>query len=99
TGTPAYPPSAVLLDQNGPPAALTPIATRSFPVGAISSFKPSAKAGVAVSAAPSTSAAARGRIRVHMEWSSSPFVFLLALFGAFFPIGRRLESSKSRAKR
>jgi hypothetical protein len=80
------------LDQKAPPAALIPIATRSLPVGAISSFKPSAKAGAAINAAPSTSAAARGTIRLHMEWSSSLFVLL----ATFSPIGPRVESSKSR---
>src|SRR3954454_2129994 len=47
TGTPAYPVS-VLVDQNAPPAGLIAIATRSLPVGAISSFSASAPAGVVV---------------------------------------------------
>jgi hypothetical protein len=62
------------LDQYAPPAALTPIATRSFPVGAISSFKPSAKAGAAINTAPTTRAAARGKARLDIEFSSSRLV-------------------------
>jgi hypothetical protein len=36
------------IDQNAPPAGLIAIATRSLPVGAISSFKVSAAAGIVI---------------------------------------------------
>ena len=43
-------PVSVLVDQNAPPAGLIAIATRSFPVGAISSFRASALAVPAITA-------------------------------------------------
>ena len=52
---------SVLLDQNAPPAGLIAIATRSLPVGAISSFRASAAAGVIIiTVNPSKRPAIRG---------------------------------------
>src|SRR6266853_2490238 len=62
TGTPAYPPASFLVDQNAPPAVLIAIATRSLPVGAISSLRASALAGTAIMIeTPRTRLAMRGK--------------------------------------
>jgi hypothetical protein len=57
-----------LVDQNAPPAWLIAIATRSLPVGAISSFKASALAGIVVTAAiPRMRPAIAGKDGLNMD--------------------------------
>src|SRR5262249_39874677 len=66
TGTPTYAPDSVLFDQNGPPAALMPIATRNLPARAIPPFRSPALAG-AIIATPS----ARPAIHNQHRWDIS----------------------------
>src|SRR6185437_1446536 len=74
-----------LLDQKAPPAALIPIATRNFPVGAISLFKSAAFAGIAIIATPRTRPASPGRDRQDISFPSPIFLSLHSLFAGLLP--------------
>jgi hypothetical protein len=61
----------VLVDQNAPPAALIPSATRSFPVGAISLRKSSLRAGPANITTPSSGQTIDHDDRTDIQFPSS----------------------------